>query len=360
MTIGPTPDTDYAQLLEQRRVRHFNASTGFDRMTFQVVVPAEELAAALWVAGDRLAAIPGLVDDAVVERNRKVVLEERALRDVDTPYGLFREHLYRRLFPAPHPLHGGVIGTPSELSRATAEDVRRFAGQYLVPANGLLVVVGRFQPGEARRLVAESLGPLPPGQRARAPALPPPELGLVDRRPEPLARRPRVALAWRFPSASPEDGAALQLGAQLLTSLTDGAFGMRLGAELARYEGEDAFFVELTVPYDEPMSVVHADAEGFLRQLTRKEMPVELVAAANLGLDRITLHELDSVAGRAEVLTELEHAYGGQYRVADLLGWHWLMEPGAVRDTARRYLQGPSVVVHARPTRPRPARAERQ
>jgi zinc protease len=360
MAIGPTPDTDYALLLERRRARFFNAVTSFDRMTFEVVVPAEELPIALWAAGDRLVAIPDLVNEEVVERNRRVVLEERALRDVDVPYGLFHEHVFRRLFEAPHPLHGGVIGVPAELARATAEDVRRFARQYLVPANGILTVAGRFDPKEARRLVAEALGGLPPGQRAHPPALPPLELGLVDRRQEPLARRPRVALAWRFPSAPPEDGAALLLGAQLLTFLTDGSFGMHLGAELDRYEGEDFFLLELTVPYDEPMSVVHGDAEGFLRQLTRREMPPDLVRAANLALDRVALSELDTLSSRAELLTGFEHAYGGRFRVADLLGWHWLLEPGAVRDVSRQYLKDPMVVVHARPTRPRPARVERQ
>jgi predicted Zn-dependent peptidase len=360
LAVGPTPGTDYAGILERRRARYFNAHTSYDRLTFEVVVPAEELPAALWVAGDRLATVPGLLDDQVVAKELRVVGEERAARDVDSPYGLFREHVFRRLFERPHPLHGGVIGAPDELARATAEDVRRFLAEYLVPANAILTVAGRFDPAATRASIEELFGGLAAGRRARAPSLPPLDTGLVDAKQEPLGRCPRVAIAWRFPAPPPEDGAALALGAQLLTYLTDGAWGMRLGAGLAQYDGEDLFLLELTVPYDEPMSVVHADAEGFLRQLTRKEMPVELVAAANLGLDRITLHELDSVAGRAEVLTELEHAYGGQYRVADLLGWHWLMEPGAVRDTARRYLQGPSVVVHARPTRPRPARAERQ
>ena len=49
MASGPTPDTDYAALLERRGARWFNATTTFDAMSFEAVVPAEELPAALWM-----------------------------------------------------------------------------------------------------------------------------------------------------------------------------------------------------------------------------------------------------------------------------------------------------------------------
>lgn len=360
LASGPTPETDYAGIFERRRARYFNAWTTFDRMSFEVVVPAEELPAALWVTADRLTTLPGLLDDAAVARNLKVVLEERALTSVDVPYGLYHEHVFRRLYPAPNPLHAGVIGTPEELSRVTAAEVRSFVAERLVAANGILTVVGRFDPAATRARIEELFAGLPAGRAAVPPPLPPLELGLVDKKAEPLGRCPHVAMAWRLPNLSPEDDAALSLGAQLLTSLTDGAWDMRLHSELARYDGESLFFLELAVPYDEPMSAVHGDADGLLRQLTRREMPVEVLWNANLALDRIALARLDSVEGRARLLTGLEHEYGGRYPIADLLGWHWLLEAGAIRDTARRLLSGPSVVVHARPTRPRPARAERQ
>ncbi len=263
MATGPTPDTDYAALLERRRARGFNASTGYDAMTFQAVVPAEELPLALWVAADRLGTLPSLVDDALVERHRRVIVQERAIRDVDAPYGLVREHLYARLYPEPHPLHAGIVGVPEELARVTAEEVRAFVRERLVPANGILTVVGRFDPAVARRLVEEGLGRLPAGRRAatpRTPRLAPP---VVEAWTEPLSRQPRVMMAWRFPELAIDDAAALRLGAQLLSFLTDGAFGMRISAGLHQYAGEATFSMDVTVPYDEPISAVQNDAEGF-------------------------------------------------------------------------------------------------
>ena len=165
MASGPTPETDYPGLLERRGSRYFNATTDFETMQFQTVTRAAELPAALWVVGDRLGSVPPLIDAALIERNRRIVIQERALRDVDAPYGLPRERLFQRLFAAPHPLHGSVIGEVAELEKVTDADVRAFVSSYLVPANAILTLVGRFDSGEARRLVEQHLGSLPAGTR---------------------------------------------------------------------------------------------------------------------------------------------------------------------------------------------------
>lgn len=361
MASGPTPDTDYATLLERRRARWFNATTGFDFMTFEAVVPAEELPLALWVATDRLATLPGLVDAALVEKHRRVVLQERAIRNVDVPYGLVDEHLLGRLYARPHPLHGGVIGSPATLASITAEDVRTFVAARLVPANAILTLVGRFDPGVARRLVEEGLGRLPSGRRPGPASVPPWPLSmsLVEEQRELLSREPRVTLAWRFPGIPHDDATALQLGAVLLTFLTDGAWGMRIDAHLQEYAGESTFTMDLVVPYDEPARVVQDDAEAFLRLLTHREIPFEHLVAANLLLDRSALFSLDALRTRAVILTRVEDRFGGRGRVADVLARHWDLDGGVVRDTARVFLKVPKLVLHARPVRPKPARAER-
>jgi predicted Zn-dependent peptidase len=360
LASGPTPDTDYAGMHELRRARHFNASTGLDAMDFEAVVPAEELPFALWAMADRLGTLAPRIDAKEVERNRRVVVQERAIRDVDAPYGLVGEQLFQRLYLAPHPLHGGVIGTPEELASVTADDVRRFVSEYVVPANGVLVIVGRFDPAVARDLVASTVGRLPGGRRAPHAVLPPPAREYIDAREELHSRRPRVTLAWRLPPGGREDAAALRLGAQLFTFLVDGAFGMELGAGFEEYDGEGLFEVELTLPYDEPMEVVHRDAEGFLRMLTHKEMPFDFLVGAHLALDRFALAELSTLEGRARELTRLELRIDSSTDLASYLAWHWDLESNAVRDTARRLLREPNLVLHARPKRPKKARAERE
>jgi len=360
MASGPTPETDYESLLESRRARYFNAATDFETMRFEVVMPPEELPLALWVAADRLGTVPPLLDDALVERNRRVVLQERAQRDVDVPYGLAREQLYLRLFPAPHPLHGGVIGLTDELRRVDAQDVRKFVGQYLVPANATLTIVGRFDPREARKLIEDGLGRLPGGTSASLPPIAPLDFNLVDVREETISREPGVLMGWRFNSVSYDEATALKLGAQLLSIITDGAFGMRLSAGMQQSTAESYFFLHLTVPYDESINAVQNDADGFLRMLTGREMQFDLLRAANLALDRNALFELDSLEGRAGRLTRLEQLFASRLTVSQDYSSHWMLDPVTVHDTARAYLRGPKVVLHARPKNPRAARVERE
>jgi len=360
MATGSTPETNYFALLEQRRARHFNAVTSYDRMTFETVVPAEELPLAIWVAADRLGTLPGLVDAASVQKSQRIIVQERASELVDEPYGLVDEQLHRRLYPGPHPLRGGILGAPSELASCTLEDVRAFVAQRLVPANGVLTVVGRFDPAAARRLIEERFAGLPAGKRSVAPVFDPATMTYVDKKEEPLSREPRVTMAWRFPELPHDHAQALELGATLLTFLTDGAWGMRIDAGLHEYAGESVFRMELTLPYDEPMSVIHNDADGFLRMLTHKEMPLDLVQAANLQLDRASMFGLDGLRGRAYALTRVELVSRSRQSVAEYLGTHWELERGMIRDTARFYLKGAKLVMHARPTRPKPAKKERQ
>ncbi|MBI5546976.1 MAG: insulinase family protein [Deltaproteobacteria bacterium] len=361
MATGPTPETDYQGLLARRRARSFNAFTGVDKMIFTTVVPAEELPLALWVAADRLGTLPGLLDAALVEKERGVIEQERAERLVDVPYGLVEEHILARLFPVPHPLHGGVLGTPAELGRVTLIEVRDFIATRLVPANATLTIVGNFDSALAHRLVEQGLGRLASGRRAQPPPVFPPSAGLVDKTEERISRQPRISLAWRFRDVAPDHSLALELGAQMLTLLVDGAFGMRIEADYAEHAGgESVFRMDLELPYDEPVAVVEDDANGFLRMLTLREMPVDFILTAHLAMDRAALFALDQLEGRARILVKLESLFERPESVGAFLLRHWEIERELVRDTARVFLRQPRVIVHARPTRPRPARVTRQ
>lgn len=360
MMSGPTRETGYAALLEQRRARYLNATTDFESLRFETVVPPEELPLALWVLADRLGSIPPLIDAALVQRHRAVVLQERAFRDVDAPYGLVHELLYSRLFGAPHPLHGGVGGVPAELALATPDEVRSFVADHLTAANATVTLVGRFDPAQAEALIVGSLGTLPPGERKSLRAFGSPPRDLVDSKEELVSRQPGVTLAWRLGQLGYDDAVALKLGAQLLSIHTDGAFGMRIAADLVEQDRDSLFLLELTVPYDEAPGAVQSDAEGFLRQLTGREMPFDLLQTANLALDRVALFNLDSLEGRAQRLTRLELLSGSKINVADDCGRHWMLDPVTVHDTARAVLHAPNVIVHARPARPRPPRGEPQ
>ncbi|MBS2026430.1 MAG: insulinase family protein [Deltaproteobacteria bacterium] len=361
MAIGPTPETDYAGILERRGAVKFNGFTTYDSLRYEVVLPAAQLPVALWAFADRLGTLPALIDAAAVEKSRRIVFQERALVLADQPFGLVDEIVAKDLYPAPHPLHGGVLGVESELATATVADIHDYVSKYLVPANAVLTVVGNFDPKVVKPLLQDTLGLLPGGTRAQPPAIAPmePSGAVVDKHPEVHSRVPRVTVAWRFPSQVIAAATTLELGAYLLNVQTDGAWGMRIDADFVQYAGESTFRFDLVLPYAETMDAAQSDATSFVRFLTRREANVELMQLANLALDRANLMMLDTLDGRASALTRLERLYGDM-KPEDYFSEHWRVDNFTVRDTARACLSGPGVVIHARPIHPRPPRGERE
>lgn len=360
MTSGKG-ELDYERLLEARGATGFNAFTSVDLMTFRVVVPAEELPLALWVAADRLGALPPALDDAELERNRRIVVEERALRVDDVAYAQASLELYQRMFPAPHPLHGMVIGVPAELASATVADVRAYAARCLVPANGILTLTGNFDPAVARAWVDQTLGRLPGGARLARPALPPTgHRGLSITVTEPRSRRPRVTFAWRFGELMREVADALQFGAQLLMIYTDGAFGMSVRADFDEFLGGALFRFDVTLDHEKSRQDARDDAEGLLRYLTRATSTDDVFGATLLAWDRLAMARLDDPFARAMLLTQLEYLVGDPKAIAHFNERHWALLPWDIAPLARKALDEGRFTLHSRPLNPRPQRAPRE
>jgi zinc protease len=114
-------------------------------MVFEIIVPPEQLPLALWVTAERMGRMPHALDPKILDRERNVVLSERALTLLDRPYGQVDRVVWATLFPHPHPLHAMVIGTPKDLASVTVADAKTYAERYLTPANGILTIVGNFE-----------------------------------------------------------------------------------------------------------------------------------------------------------------------------------------------------------------------
>lgn len=356
---GGAPETDYRRMLELRGGRDVNAFTNQDLMTFRTVVPPGEVGFALWVADDRLGTLSSRVSPAELERNRLIVLSERALRLLDVPYGGLSAEVMKHTFPAPHPLHGSVIGTPEELASVVPEDVTGFVGKYLVPANGILTLVGNFDPATVLGQLEVSLARLPPGTRAKLPphaARPVPRNAryqMVER----IARRPRTQLVWNLPYVPNEEADQLELGALLLRIYTDGALGKSLSADFQRYRGGSLFVVDVSSDHENMASEGLDTADGLVRYLTRTAMPEEVIAATFLAYDVAMLNRLDSPTGRATMLTLFEAMDYSPEEAARYTERHWKVSAESIQTTARAFLDGPRSVFSVSPTRPLPKRA---
>jgi len=167
-----------------------NAYTTDDETVFWETVPAHDLPLVLWLEADRLASLR--IDKDTFVNEREVVKEERRMRVDNQPYGRLNEIIYDNAFTV-HPYKHPTIGSMEDLEAASIEDVREFFETYYVPENATLVLVGDFDPVQAKLLVGQYLGRVP---KARQPV----PRDIPKEPPQTKERRVTVEAPWPLPA----------------------------------------------------------------------------------------------------------------------------------------------------------------
>ena len=170
-TLGPE---EFARIL-QAKGGEINAFTTKDHTSYFENLPSEHLELALRLEADRLAYLK--LDEENFQTEREVVVSERKLRSVDSPFGLVEEELYALAYTQ-HPYTWPVIGRHQDLQRLTLADCLAYYRTYYQPGNLTIVLAGEVQPDTARELVARYFGELPsPGRPAFPQVTEPPQRG---------------------------------------------------------------------------------------------------------------------------------------------------------------------------------------
>jgi zinc protease len=151
--LGPE---EFARLL-QAKGGEINAFTTKDHTSYFENLPSEHLELALRLEADRLSHLK--LDQENFRTERDVVISERKLRSVDSPFGLVEEQLYATAYTQ-HPYSWPVIGWDQDLHRMTLADCLAYYRTYYHPGNMTVVVAGDVAPETARDLVGRYFGHL--------------------------------------------------------------------------------------------------------------------------------------------------------------------------------------------------------
>src|SRR6478672_3512809 len=116
------PTGQFDVLLENAGAEN-NGSTTEDRTNYYEVLPSNALPLALWLDADRMGFLLPTMDLAKVNLQRDVVKNERRQRVDNQPYGRADETILAALYPKGHPYSWSVIGSMTDLSAASVEDV---------------------------------------------------------------------------------------------------------------------------------------------------------------------------------------------------------------------------------------------
>ncbi len=137
------------------------AFTAHDRSHYFEILPADQVTLGLWIEAQRLGHRGAPISKEILDRERAVLLEERAQHVENPPYGSLYEDLHRALYPAPHPYHHSPMGDRVGLEAVTPEDCNAFLQAGLAVDGAVLVVTGRFSSRDLRKQIEELFSELP-------------------------------------------------------------------------------------------------------------------------------------------------------------------------------------------------------
>jgi zinc protease len=169
--LGPE---EFSRIL-QAKGGEINAFTTRDHTSYFENLPAEHLELGLRLEADRLKNLK--LTQESFQPEREVVISERKLRTVDSPFGLVQEQLFAAAYTQ-HPYQWPVIGWDQDLRRMTLEDCRAYYQAHYHPGSMTVVIAGDVSPDAARTLVERYFGDLPaPESRPPHPVKEPPQRG---------------------------------------------------------------------------------------------------------------------------------------------------------------------------------------
>jgi len=306
---------------------HNNASTHTDVTDYYDIAPPSALPLLLWLEADRLRDLGAEIDQAKLDLQRDVVLNERRQRLENQPYGMEELELPTLLWPEGHPYHHPVIGSAADLHAATLTDVKQFFDTWYDPANASLVIAGDFDTTKARELVGRWMSAIPSRGKPTDPSAAAGSgewmttLSGVTRRTLPDdVEMAKVTLAWQSPRHLAPGDAALDLLASVLASGKASRLYKSLVYEQkiaqsveAAQESEtlgSSFLVTAMVRPDvDPAKVEKALLDGIAVLRTEKVTTEELERARN-GYEMAFVDRLQSIPARASLLNTYQVEVG--------------------------------------------------
>jgi zinc protease len=232
----------FREAMDDLGANNRNGTTSVDRTNFFEDVPVSALERTLYLEADRMGFLAGHISEAMLERERGVVQNEKRQGE-NQPYGRVFSQIVEAIYPAAHPYSWPTIGSMEDLDAATLDDVREWYRTYYGPNNAVISLAGDITADRALELVKKFFNGIPPGPPLRRLEswIPTLERNIRDRMTDrvPQARIYRIYHAPRW-----QDGELIDLS--LVTGVLSGSKSARLDRRLV-YEKELATAVSASI-----------------------------------------------------------------------------------------------------------------
>jgi predicted Zn-dependent peptidase len=309
-----------------------DGTTSTDRTNYYQVLPANELALALWLEADRMKSLAVTAES--FDNQRKVVQEEYRMRVSNVAHMPSALRLQELVYQGYWPYEHTGIGSMADLEGAKLEWVQEFFAAYYTPNNAVLTIAGDFDPAEAMAMVQKYFGAARRSDVPRFEEQPLPEQ--TSQRTAVLkdsfARAPGVLYGWAIPPARHADHYALEMCALLLGEgessrlhqvlVRDKALAVEVSAFTEDRRGPDLFTIDAKLAQGAKVGDAEKLIEAELRALAtrgpsdaelekvRRRAQAALVFGLQSNLDRATrLGQYEVFHGDARVINEESERY---------------------------------------------------
>ncbi|HTH51653.1 MAG TPA: pitrilysin family protein, partial [Pyrinomonadaceae bacterium] len=350
-----------------------NGTTDTDRTYYFEAIPSNFLERVLYLEADRMGNLLAAMDQAKLDNQRDVVKNERRFRVDNVPYGTMGERIDEIIYPESHPYHHSVIGSMTDLSAASLDDVKSFFRQYYVPNNTYLALSGDFNEKQAKAWIEKYFGKMKAGATINRPNPPMPQLKSVVRKQyeDPFAQLSRVALVWPGVRAYHQDEAALDILASILSTGRGSRLQSNLvyGKELvqqvfandstAEIGGE--FGVVATARPNKSLDEIEQEINIEIEKIKKEGVTQDEVSRAVSGREAQAIYGLQTVLGKGGRLADYAGYVGKPNYFQQDLDRYLKVTPDDVKRVANQYLLANHVVMSYVPakTPPPPAATDK-
>jgi zinc protease len=290
-----------------------NGSTSEDETVYWEEAPSGALEQLLFIESERMGWLLPTLDQAKLDNQREVVLNELRQNYEMRPYGMAHERLMAGLWNPEFPYHWLPIGTKRDVEAATLDDVREFFVRWYGPQNAVLAVAGDFDPAEARRLVEKWFAGIPARTTPeRTPPAPQPLAAEKRLTMEDRVQLPRLYLAWQTPRVFAPGDAALDVLGQILSDGKSARLTERLEMRERIAQGVSAgqssmalgsFFLVVATPKPGvPLDRLEREIDEELARIAAEPPSQAELARARNKIEATAVFDLESVANRAATL----------------------------------------------------------
>ena len=352
-------DVDYINALQEIGVTGLNGTTSNDRTNYYQTVPSAALDDLLWLQSDRMLYLMGGMDQAALEEQRGVVINEKKQGELD-PRRLIGQKSNHEFYPIGHPYRHPVIGSLEDIEGATLEDVGAWFDKYYGASNTIAVLAGDVDVETAREKMQQYFGALPTGKPVETVEqwIPTQEATKKVVTYQKVGA-PSLTRTWALPDSSSPDTVIMGLAGGTLAGPRTAPLTRRLVHEeqLATNVSANGYGLLINGAFSISVSLKPgADAERVseiideeLERFFEEGPDPQRLANFRLSQTESFVRGLESAPSLGQQLAMNYYHHGDPLRLVDHARLRAEATPRQIADLARKYLTQPYMEMHVMP-----------